>query len=221
MNCAASQAAIWHGLRGVNSTITCGNLSFLSALRYATNVLRRGYADAMIVGAAEEFTPHSAWLTHLLEKQDHSRTRPGEGAAAVVLERAENARRANRRPRAELLSVVTGFGPDGTSDEALTRCARRALARAELTPGELSFIATDDHGHDDIPATRISVKKVVGDCRAAVGGLQMVALLALHESSWEQDGRYSMILGRSHGGGVGAAVIRGWTRAGTGGGQHR
>ena len=57
MNCAAGHAAIRYGLRGVNSTVAGGQLAFLGALRYAVNVLRRDYADAMLVGAVEEVQP--------------------------------------------------------------------------------------------------------------------------------------------------------------------
>ena len=44
INAAAGQAAIWHDLRGVNSTIAGGIPSGLQALAYATELIRSGQA---------------------------------------------------------------------------------------------------------------------------------------------------------------------------------
>ncbi|HEY2289057.1 MAG TPA: beta-ketoacyl synthase N-terminal-like domain-containing protein, partial [Thermoanaerobaculia bacterium] len=46
INAAAGQAAIWHGLRGVNSTISAGEASGLQALAYAVGLIRSGRAAA-------------------------------------------------------------------------------------------------------------------------------------------------------------------------------
>src|SRR5262249_35540582 len=61
MNCAAGQCAIWHRLRAVNTTISGARLAGVLALRYASRVIRGGYADALVAGAAEEFSDEMAW----------------------------------------------------------------------------------------------------------------------------------------------------------------
>src|SRR6185369_14219525 len=58
MNCAAGQAAIRYGLKGINATVAGCELAFLHALRYSRNAFRCEYADALLIGAVEEFTPH-------------------------------------------------------------------------------------------------------------------------------------------------------------------
>lgn len=54
MNSSAGRTAIWYKLRGPNSTIAAGHLTGLVALRYATRMIRLGYADTLLVGAVEE-----------------------------------------------------------------------------------------------------------------------------------------------------------------------
>jgi 3-oxoacyl-[acyl-carrier-protein] synthase II len=54
INAAAGQAAIWHNLRGLNSTIATGATSGLQAIAYAADLIRRGRATALLAGGAEE-----------------------------------------------------------------------------------------------------------------------------------------------------------------------
>ena len=116
MNCAAGQAGIWFGLKGVNATIAGGALAALNVLRYARVVIGCGYADALLAGAVEEFSPHSAWATHFAMSAGGGDTPNGEGAAVLVLEGAAAVRRAGRTADAEILAVETGlFAPPGRS----------------------------------------------------------------------------------------------------------
>jgi 3-oxoacyl-[acyl-carrier-protein] synthase II len=55
INAAAGQTAIWHKLRGINSTIACGSTSGLVALGYATDLIRYGHQTAIVAGGADEF----------------------------------------------------------------------------------------------------------------------------------------------------------------------
>src|SRR5262245_47679167 len=55
INAAAGQTAIWHKLRGINSTIACGSTSGLVALGYATDLIRYGHQTAVLAGGADEF----------------------------------------------------------------------------------------------------------------------------------------------------------------------
>src|ERR1044071_424719 len=47
LNAAAGQTAIWHNLRGINSTISAGAASGLPALAYGADVIPSGRADAL------------------------------------------------------------------------------------------------------------------------------------------------------------------------------
>ena len=55
INAAAGQAAIWHNLRGINSTIACGAASGLAALSYAADLIRYREHTAILAGGADEF----------------------------------------------------------------------------------------------------------------------------------------------------------------------
>ncbi|MEV0005267.1 beta-ketoacyl synthase N-terminal-like domain-containing protein [Micromonospora sp. NPDC050980] len=213
MNCAAGQAAIRYGLRGVNATVAGGPLAFLYALRYALNAIRRGYADALLVGGVEEYTPNTAWAARLTDAG------PAGEASAVYLLRRRDAEAAGAR--AEVLSVATGFAPDST-DAGLAGCARRALAAADVRAADVWALAGDDSDglSDVVPAAveRLPVRPALGDCQAAAGALAFGALLARHAEEPGAAGRPALVTARSRDGGVAAAVVRGWAG---GGDDHR
>ena len=62
MNCAAAQCAIWHRIQGPNITLAGGRPSGLLALAYARRLLLAERADAVLCGAAEEYSPARSWL---------------------------------------------------------------------------------------------------------------------------------------------------------------
>ncbi|MFI5834159.1 beta-ketoacyl synthase N-terminal-like domain-containing protein [Micromonospora sp. NPDC051300] len=208
MNCAAGQAAIRYGLRGVNATVAGGPLAFLYALRYALNAIRRGYADALLVGGVEEYTPNTAWAARLTDAG------PAGEAAAVYLLRRRGAEAVGAR--AEVLSVATGFAPDD-ADAGLAGCARRALAVADVRAADVWALAGDD---GDCPpgVERLPVRQALGDCQAAAGALAFGALLARYAEEPAAAGRPALVTARSRDGGVAAAVVRGWAG---GGDDHR
>lgn len=218
MNCAAGQSAIRFGLRGVNSTIAGGRTAMFQALRYAANVLDRGHADLVLVGAVEEYTPHRAWTHHLTGRG----VLTGEAAAVFVLGGPAAGR------DAEILAVATGYGPGGgeRADEALLGCVRRALRQAEVAPEEVTTVLTGDSDTEAEygPATaalghrppRILVSRLFGECDAAAGGLELATVLAGHQTDPDRDGQVSLLTARDPDGAVAAAIVRGWSRAGAG-----
>jgi 3-oxoacyl-[acyl-carrier-protein] synthase II len=54
INAAAGQAAIWHRLRGVSSTVAAGEASGLLAIAQAAELVRAGRSAAVLAGGAEE-----------------------------------------------------------------------------------------------------------------------------------------------------------------------
>ncbi|MEH1123229.1 beta-ketoacyl synthase N-terminal-like domain-containing protein [Micromonospora sp. CPCC 206061] len=225
MNCAAGQAAIRHGLRGVNATIAGGPTAFLSALRYADNALTRGYADAILVGAVEEFSAHRAWTVHLTGPDGSSRA-AGEGAAVFTIERSGVPRRGAHHD-AEVLAVATGFGPGpGGGADALAACVRRVLARVRLPEGEPSLVVsgeweTGDRSEYDAVVSvlgrrprRLLPKSLFGECDAAHGALGLAVLLGLHRAEPERDGTVTLLTARGGDGAAAAALVRGWGRGG-------
>ncbi|MFV2101611.1 beta-ketoacyl synthase N-terminal-like domain-containing protein [Micromonospora sp. LOL_024] len=222
MNCAAGQAAIRHGLRGVNATVATGPLAFLDALRYGTNAIARGYVDAMLVGAVEEFSPHRAWTTWLTGQSVPT----GEAAAVFLLARADQPRWVGPRREAEVLALATAYGPGGgpAADRALTGCVRRAVRRAGIDPADVACVYTGEAGPEEtdefasacaalghVPA-RMRVSRLFGRCDAATGGLALASFLAAPPD--DADGRLALLTARSPDGGTAAAIVRGWPDAG-------
>ncbi|MCI0729733.1 MAG: hypothetical protein L0332_23880 [Chloroflexi bacterium] len=167
LNCAAGQAAVWYSLKGVNSTVAGGQLSSLMAIRYAGMAIRQGYADILLAGGVEEFTPHSAWALHHIGILKGTDTLFGEGCAVFVVEAVAAARAAGREPFAELLACeVSNVGftsnsisPNGRSPygdqptdrtkvaQGLALCIQRALIRAAVTPDEVWAVSSGATGN--------------------------------------------------------------------------
>ena len=80
-NALAAQVAIELGLKGLNSTPTCHEVSFETALWHATRELCRGTSKLALAGAADELNRYAVaagmrWRQRIL---------PGEGAAVFCL----------------------------------------------------------------------------------------------------------------------------------------
>lgn len=219
MNCAAGQVAIRFGLRGPNATIAGGALAFLNAVRYAGNAIERGYADVVLTGAVEEFTPHRAWASHLTGATD--RVAAGEAAGVFVLARADVPAWAGPRRAARILAVATGYGPGGgeQADLALAHCVQRAVRRAGVDPSTVTTALTgesDESERREYAAAaralghqprRVLAKRLFGECDAATGAVALAVLLAAADGTGGE-GRRSLLTARGADGAVGAAVIQ-------------
>ena len=143
LNAAAGQVAIWHHLRGVNSTVAAGAASGVQAIGYATELIRTGRADVLVAGGAEELCFESSLgferagrLAKPIDGQpgiavpfDARRTGTvmGEGAAFLVLEAEETAAARGATVIGRIVGCATRFDPEALSGG---RHAGTALARA-------------------------------------------------------------------------------------------
>jgi 3-oxoacyl-[acyl-carrier-protein] synthase II len=202
MNGAAGRTAIWHGLRGLNSTISAGHVTGLSALRYATRMIRRGYADTLLVGAVEELSAPVAYAAAALR---NTATPMGEGCAVFLVEDARTAREHGHRSLAELVDFEFGVtraddGPSAQSDR-LAAAIASVLSRAGAEPSDLWLVSLAQSGDaaldeaerravDAMLGTadrprRIAASRQVGNGFSALGAFQLAAVLAVAE----RDGR--------------------------------
>ena len=166
INAAAGQAAIWHGLRGVNSTLAGGEASGLQAIAQAAELVRAGRADALLAGGAEELCFESflgyyraGRLCGSLDRGAVERPVPfdarrngfslSEGAALLMLEEAAAAAARGAAVRAEVLGWGAAFaaasGEDGMAD-AVARAVRLALADAGAAPAEIGCLSASASG---------------------------------------------------------------------------
>jgi 3-oxoacyl-[acyl-carrier-protein] synthase II len=228
MNCAAGQVAIRFSLRGVNTTIAGGALAFLNAVRYAGNAIERGYADVMLTGAVEEYTPHRAWASHLAGAG--KTVAAGEAAGVFVLTGTQPPPWAPARHRAQIMAVTTGYGPGGSesTDRALQGCVERVVARAGVDAAQVTTVFTGEADEADpreyLPAARalgheprrVMVPRLLGDCGAATGAVALAMLLAADRGgAGSADGELSLLTARGADGAVGAAIVKGCADAGT------
>lgn len=135
MNCAAGQCAIRFKARAVNATIAGGRLSGLLALQYASQMLRRGYADRLVTGAVEEMCAQTAWAHRSLIEQGKRRAVPlGEGCAMFSLETGLAA-------GAEIIALRYGRYSDtafGNPVQGALDCIGEALSQAGIAAAELT-----------------------------------------------------------------------------------
>lgn len=142
INAAAGQAAIWHKLTGVNSTLAGGETSGLQAIAYGADLIRTGQADVVLAGGVEELCFESSIAYSRAGRLcggevgtegngrpvpfDRARDgfAPGEGAGLLVLEAAEVAAARGAKIFARIAGSGAAFAPERNDD------LRAALARS-------------------------------------------------------------------------------------------
>ena len=220
-NAGAAQIALRHQVLGpvISNATACGSSGV--AIGDAARAIADGHLDIAIAGGAE--APLVAMIMGVFQgtramsapdPEDPSRTcKPfsrqrsglvmGEGAAFLVLESLERARRRGAR----LHGVLSGYGVSNDAHhigmpatEGQVRSLRAALADAGLAPGDIGYVnahATATDGGDVIEAAALrevfgagpqdppvsSTKSVHGHLLGATSALELVVtLVAMRES---------------------------------------
>jgi 3-oxoacyl-[acyl-carrier-protein] synthase II len=164
INAAAGQTAIWHDLRGVNSTIAGGAEAGLQAIAYAAGLIQSGRAEVLLAGGADELC-EEAFLgfcrTGRLSRDGDGAPVPfgarrggfalAEGAALLVLEEAEAAAARGARILAEVEGWGESFDPTRgreaeRSARAVARAVERALDLAHVAPRDIGFLSASANG---------------------------------------------------------------------------
>jgi 3-oxoacyl-[acyl-carrier-protein] synthase II len=163
INAPSGQAAIWHGLRGVNKTVATGASSGLEAIGSAAEAVWTGLVACALAGGVEELSPESFRAFEeagLLCDTCHD-TLPfdprsgglvlSESAALLVLEDGEVARRRG----APLLAEVRGHGQafdvsrrrdERRSVRSIARSMHLAMEQAQVGPGEIDVVCASASG---------------------------------------------------------------------------
>ncbi|HEX2253251.1 MAG TPA: beta-ketoacyl-[acyl-carrier-protein] synthase family protein [Thermoanaerobaculia bacterium] len=172
------------GFAGPNLMIPTACAAGSYAVAHATDVLRAGRADVMLAGGADSFSRITytgfarlgAISPDLCRPFDRNRKGmiPGEGAAVLVLEPLDAARRRGARVYAEVAGYglscdahhMTGAHPEG---QGAARAMERALAEAGLAPEEVSYVSAHGTGtptNDRLET--IAFRRVFGDAARRV-----------------------------------------------------
>lgn len=156
-NAASANIGMLFGAHGPNVSPAAACASGAYALAQAADLIRLGRAEIVVAGAAEAPCEEIAARTFLSGEalSTSGQCRPfhtgrdgfvlGEGAAVLVLEELEHARRRGARIYAELSGTgltcdayhVVAPYPDGSY---AARAMERALAEARLAPGDVQYV---------------------------------------------------------------------------------
>ncbi|MFD4947203.1 beta-ketoacyl synthase N-terminal-like domain-containing protein [Streptomyces sp. NPDC058239] len=223
MNRAASASAIFHGVRGPNSTIAAGRVAGLMALEYGRRLLAQHRADSVLVGATEEYSQARSWIEHHRRAGSEDRVELGEGSAVLLLERSEaEAAAAGRTVLAEVLSVTSRVDVDGDPAEALRACVAAALEAAEVTAQDVRDAVPSSCGGTPESAeirvltrmfgaeavARPEIGSLIGDTSAAASLFQIVALLSTAQRRSGGGDRLAVVTATDPDGAVAGAVLR-------------
>ena len=210
----AAEVAWVADAQGPVTVVSTGCTSGLDSLGYAAGVVADGGADVMVAGATEApitpisvasfdaikaTSPRNDDPAHASRPFDRSRNGfvLGEGAAVLILEELEHARRRDAHIYAEVAGYagrsnaysMTGLRPDGTEmAAAITACLRQA----RLDPTEVDYVNAHGSGtkQNDLHETAAfkaslgahayqvpisSIKSMIGHSLGAIGAIEVAA----------------------------------------------
>jgi 3-oxoacyl-[acyl-carrier-protein] synthase II len=188
-NMPACHIGIAHDARGPNNTHTLGEVSGLTALAEACDVLRRGQADLMVAGAVSSrihpLTMARYCALPLSRRGDApaAACRPfdadrdgmvlGEGAAAFVLESRQRAEARGATPYARIQGFANVFEPSETAPgrraEGIRRAIEKALNAARVRPDDIGHV--NAHGLSTTEDDQYEAQAI----RAALGDVPVTA----------------------------------------------
>ncbi|WBB76271.1 beta-ketoacyl-[acyl-carrier-protein] synthase family protein [Micromonospora sp. WMMD1128] len=210
----AADVACRHGLHGPAQVISTGCTSGIDAIGYAHQLVADGEADIVLAGAADSpispvtvasfdaigaTSPDNDDPAHASRPFDADRHGfvLAEGAAVLVLEEAEHARRRGAHVYCEVAGYagrsngfhMTGLRPDGAE---MAVAITDALRQARLAPSAVSYVSAHGSGtrqndrHETAAFKRAlgpaayrvpisSIKSMVGHSLGAIGSIEMAA----------------------------------------------
>ncbi|HLK01313.1 MAG TPA: beta-ketoacyl-[acyl-carrier-protein] synthase family protein [Streptosporangiaceae bacterium] len=219
LTCEVAWAA---GAEGPAALISTGCTSGIDAIGHARQVLQEGGADVIIAGASDApISPISVACfdaikaTSPMNDDPEHASRPfdisrqgfvlGEGAAVLVLEELEHARRRGAHVYAEIAGYgaranathMTGLKPDGRE---MSVAIDTAMAEARIGPDSVGYINAHGSGtkQNDVHETNAfkrslgqhayripvsSIKSMVGHSLGAIGAIEVAACALAIETS--------------------------------------
>jgi 3-oxoacyl-[acyl-carrier-protein] synthase-1 len=180
---------IRHNFKGTNTTITNQCVGGIMAVAESAAAIRAGEADRMTaIGHDSPFEPETVFHYHQLGLLSDDALRPfdrdrrgtvfGEGAAAVVLEKSDDAKSRGAKILGEFLgsgcvNEATGIldvRPDG---DGVARAIEIALAGAKISRDEIGIIVAHGNGTRASDASEaIGIRRVFGEKIPPVTGFK-------------------------------------------------
>lgn len=174
-NIAASHISMHFVTRGQNITFSHADISSELALFYGAGLLNDGLADMVIVAGADELSAsailgYSSFgvLSNSMRPFDRGRNGfvLGEGGAAVVLERQEEAEKRNAHIYCTLGAVEIASYPTPNVSYDTTRCSMQKAIQAALSSADIAspgFISACANGTPDLDRLEAeAIQEIVG-----------------------------------------------------------
>lgn len=196
INCAASQVGIWHGFTGVNTTVSGGQHSGVTAFEYTDNLFQQGRTDLVLVGCAEEYSHYSPFLFPVDPRGLRERQALGEGCVlfATTASRCSDSeaelfgfRRLSRLKaydRERLITAMAVLIDEHLAQRGSLERGLRHICFNAFSPTETEVIAALRQraaGMDS--AVAWCSNAIVADCLSATMGFQIAVLLAAHSGA--------------------------------------
>ncbi|WP_224364466.1 beta-ketoacyl-[acyl-carrier-protein] synthase family protein [Hyalangium versicolor] len=217
-NAVASALSIRWGWRGTNYAISAGNSCGFQVLSLALHALRSGRADAIIAGTFDLFTAATHYdMNDIGVLSDSNVSRPfdtrrdgfimGEGAAVVVLETLASARARGATILAELAGLGVahdghGFATHHPEGRGLALAMSQALRGAELSPGEVDYIAAASNSTQSLDRAEVAALRTV--LGAAADTVPLSSIKALTGEAESASDMFNLLacIGAVRGGGL-------------------
>src|SRR4030043_1243978 len=203
----ASRGAERFGFSGPKATVTTACSSSATAIGYGADLIRRGQSKGVLCGGSDALSELTFGGFNSLKAMDPSPCKPfdrrragmclGEGAAILILEDLEEARKRG----AEIFTEFLGYGIGGEAYHITTpeptgiseaRIMKEAMEESGITPLEVDYINAHGTGtplNDKVETLSIkrafgqkaysipvsSIKSMVGHCLGSAGAIEAVA----------------------------------------------
>lgn len=167
------------GITGFTTTVSTACSSSVNAVMFAANMIRTGRLDRAIAGGTDSVTRFTLNGFNTLMILDKTGCHPfddhragltlGEGAAYLVLESEESARRGNRKVLGEILGYgnandayhQTASSPEGTGARM---AMSRAIAMSGLSPADIDYINVHGTGTQNNDLSEgVALKAIFGE----------------------------------------------------------
>jgi 3-oxoacyl-[acyl-carrier-protein] synthase II len=179
---AAGEASIALGIKGANVTSHAGLAAGLQAIGYGFDLIRMGKAEVVLAGGADalgQALVRGLADMHVLKPRAaqpfHAPAAgvcPAEGAAVVVLERRDRARRRGARVLARVDGYAAGFEPTLSRRRrecrAIVETMRRALTLSGRAARDIGLVMASAHATALDAVELAALQTVLADASAPV-----------------------------------------------------
>lgn len=213
-NTTPGSAAMKLGIKGSGTTVSTGGNEGLLASYIAYNLVRNGYQQLCLVGAAEETSSFSNEVNRVLgfHKGKYPIT---EGSCFMVLGDLEEQDKLNTRCYGEIRGFGFSFGMDNYQNAVLN-----ALNDAGIDVGDIDFVFYNDDGIEEkglcqkksLEALFVSREIPIKTCNNVFGyALSVSSMYHIYQAAdWlfnSQDHQYALVVSSSYNCGNAAMVI--------------